>query len=345
MTDTARLGLPYVPENTLDPAAGLNLVVRDLDALVQAAVIRMDLTAPPGTSSDGDTYIVAGPATGAWAGHENAIAYFVQEGLSWVFFEAGEAVHLVLNLDDLGLYKFNPGSPGGWTLAAGLGDAPADGDRYARQDNAWVVTGAGVLVTNEDSPPTIEPQATEVIIGDGLELEVLTGGQVRLSSPGGAGGALQFVDDAVVAGAAATNITIAGLDLAADECYEVDFDIGNATASLVTVSVFFNGDTVATNYDRRISFDGAGTGTPNDAAVAGLTASSAVSGRLIIRPDFNGRPRTMVQASDGNTTGLNGQVGTHLWRTAANVTSITFNSSPASAFAIGSKVRIWKRTT
>lgn len=35
-----------------------------------------DLTAPPVSPVDGDRYIVAAPATGAWAGQEKKIAYY-----------------------------------------------------------------------------------------------------------------------------------------------------------------------------------------------------------------------------------------------------------------------------
>jgi hypothetical protein len=41
-------------------------------------------TAPPGSPADGDTYIPAATATGAWAGHENDVA--VWNGAAWVFY-------------------------------------------------------------------------------------------------------------------------------------------------------------------------------------------------------------------------------------------------------------------
>jgi hypothetical protein len=49
----------------------------------QKSVIDKDLTAPPGSPSTGDRYIVASPATGAWAGHEDDIAEW--NGASWDF--------------------------------------------------------------------------------------------------------------------------------------------------------------------------------------------------------------------------------------------------------------------
>ncbi|NIP67909.1 MAG: DUF2793 domain-containing protein, partial [Planctomycetales bacterium] len=40
----------------------------------QDGVIDKDLTAPPGSPSNGDRYIIPTGATGAWAGHETEIA-------------------------------------------------------------------------------------------------------------------------------------------------------------------------------------------------------------------------------------------------------------------------------
>jgi hypothetical protein len=42
-----------------------------------------DLSDPPGSPVVGDTYIVAGTATGAWAGKETQVA--VWDGTDWVF--------------------------------------------------------------------------------------------------------------------------------------------------------------------------------------------------------------------------------------------------------------------
>lgn len=100
-------GIPYVPEGTLDPAAGLNLAINWIDGLLQAEVISMALTAPPGGEQDGDLYIVGASPTGAWAGHALDLARFVAEGAFWQFYDAGAQVRLVLNRADSQLYHFN----------------------------------------------------------------------------------------------------------------------------------------------------------------------------------------------------------------------------------------------
>jgi hypothetical protein len=63
----------------------LNDDLNMLDGLVQIAVIDKDLLAPPGSSSDGDRYIVAGPTpTGLWAGHAGQVAHKVNG--AWTFY-------------------------------------------------------------------------------------------------------------------------------------------------------------------------------------------------------------------------------------------------------------------
>lgn len=44
---------------------------------VQLAVLDRDLGAPPGGPADGDRYIVASGATGAWSGWDGSVAYWV----------------------------------------------------------------------------------------------------------------------------------------------------------------------------------------------------------------------------------------------------------------------------
>jgi hypothetical protein len=120
---TPNTGIPYVAEGTQDPAAGLNLSLNVIDALLQTAVLNMNLTAPPGSPADGDLHIVASGATGAWAGEDNNLARYVSEGAFWQFYEAGVNVFLVLNKDDGALYAWN-GSVWDAPIAGGGGTSP-----------------------------------------------------------------------------------------------------------------------------------------------------------------------------------------------------------------------------
>lgn len=59
------------------------------DNLVQASVISSTLTSPPSGPINGDSYIIASPATGLWTGRENQIASWSTSpatGPTWQFF-------------------------------------------------------------------------------------------------------------------------------------------------------------------------------------------------------------------------------------------------------------------
>lgn len=115
MPNTPNTQIPYVPEGTLDPAAGLNDSLNVIDALLQPRVVSMALYEPPATGEDGDMYIVAATASGDWAGKENWLARYVLEGQFWQFYEPGVQVQTVVNDEDGFLYVYDTGvSPQEW---------------------------------------------------------------------------------------------------------------------------------------------------------------------------------------------------------------------------------------
>ena len=84
MANSTNLILPFIEAAQAQKHVTHNEAILALDAIVQLAVLDRDLTAPPGSPADGDRYIVAATATGAWAGQENNIAAR-QDGV-WKFF-------------------------------------------------------------------------------------------------------------------------------------------------------------------------------------------------------------------------------------------------------------------
>lgn len=124
MAVTPNRGITYVPAGTLDPAAGLNDALRQIDAQIMAIVKSMSLTAPPGSPVDGDQYIVGASATGAWSGKDKQLAQYVSTGAFWQFYTAA-SVGVVLNKADGGLYAWDftsawgPAAPGATSLTQG----------------------------------------------------------------------------------------------------------------------------------------------------------------------------------------------------------------------------------
>lgn len=108
MTDTPNLALPLIAAGQAQKHVTHNEAIRALDALVQCAVLDRDLTAPPASPADGARYIVAAPATGAWAGKAGQIAAW-QDG-AWSFF-APRPGFLAFVADEALLYVY---AGGGW---------------------------------------------------------------------------------------------------------------------------------------------------------------------------------------------------------------------------------------
>lgn len=113
MTNTINNGIPFVPENTIDPAAGLNESLLTVDALLQLAVVSVGGNTPPGSPANGARYIVGTAPTGAWSGRANQVAQRLDG--AWRFYAARYALNL------------------------------ADGLMYVRQGATWSVAAAAPL--------------------------------------------------------------------------------------------------------------------------------------------------------------------------------------------------------
>lgn len=83
MSTTPKLLLAQISQSQSQKAVTMTADLRMLDYLVQPTVINQTNTAPPGSPSDGDTYIVAASPTGAWTGQAKSIAYYNTSG--WIF--------------------------------------------------------------------------------------------------------------------------------------------------------------------------------------------------------------------------------------------------------------------
>ena len=79
---TPNLALPYIAAAQAQKHVTHNAALDRLDGLVQLSVKDRDLTAAPASPAEGDRYIVATGATGAWVGWDGDVALF--SGGAWV---------------------------------------------------------------------------------------------------------------------------------------------------------------------------------------------------------------------------------------------------------------------
>lgn len=110
---TPNLNLPELVENQAQKYLTHNQALNVLDGIVQLSVKDRDLTAPPAEPADGDRYIVAAAATGAWAGHDTQIAHYVSP-TGWQFYAPARG-WLCFVVDEMKLQIWN-GSE--WTSLA-----------------------------------------------------------------------------------------------------------------------------------------------------------------------------------------------------------------------------------
>ncbi|SIR08046.1 Protein of unknown function [Paracoccus thiocyanatus] len=74
---TAHLALPFIMAAQAQKHITHNEALQLLDGIVQLAVLDRDRAAPPASPAEGDRYIPASGATGAWAGWDGSIAYWI----------------------------------------------------------------------------------------------------------------------------------------------------------------------------------------------------------------------------------------------------------------------------
>ncbi|MCA3555313.1 DUF2793 domain-containing protein [Aestuariivirga sp.] len=83
MSDTPLLSLPLLAAAQAQKHVTHNEALLRLDALIHLSIISRSLAAPPAAPADGDRYLVAAAATGAWAGQQGLVA-LAQAG-GWAF--------------------------------------------------------------------------------------------------------------------------------------------------------------------------------------------------------------------------------------------------------------------
>lgn len=111
MTTTPKLGITLIEQSQSQKEVTANTAFARLDAM-QAGVLDKDLSTPPGSPAEGDSYIVGASATGDWTGKEKQIAYYSS---GWQFISPVEGMTLWV-VDEFLLYSY---SSGDWVQSVG----------------------------------------------------------------------------------------------------------------------------------------------------------------------------------------------------------------------------------
>lgn len=153
MTTTPILALEELASAQAIPEVTVNESVRWLEFFgTGGKVLDRGLAAPPGSPADGDCYLVAASATGAWAGHVGDIAMFLST--AWAFKDAKEGMRLYVADEDVTIVY----DGAAWSSVSGTTYT----DEQARDAiGAALVAGPGVSIVVNDAGDTITITATK----------------------------------------------------------------------------------------------------------------------------------------------------------------------------------------
>lgn len=121
-------------------------------------VINRTTTTPPSSPANGDTYLVATGATGAWAGKDKMLASYTARG--WVFL-APNTYDIVYSVADAGYYFYNASAV--WTSglpALTIGDNTVSPAKFK-----YAKFGLGVVNQTTNTPPSSPSDGDAYIIG------------------------------------------------------------------------------------------------------------------------------------------------------------------------------------
>jgi hypothetical protein len=147
MSTTARLSLPYIAPQQAQKQVTYNASMALLDQLVQPAVKSRTTTTPPGSPAEGDTYVVAPSATGAWTGKDGKLAAWLSG--AWSFTAPAEGwTSYVADTTEIAVFKSGAWTSfvttGGTSLAKlGINAAADLTNRLAVGSDASLFTHAG----------------------------------------------------------------------------------------------------------------------------------------------------------------------------------------------------------
>src|SRR3954463_8097550 len=147
MSDTTpRVALPLLAAAQAQKHVTHNEALLELDALLATVVLDRNLSTPPATPTDGDTYLVKATGTGMWTGQDGKLASAIDGG--WRFYAPFEGLTAYV-ADEAKLIFYNGSAWVDFVSAVPLENVPILGvNATADSTNKLTVASAAVLFNN-----------------------------------------------------------------------------------------------------------------------------------------------------------------------------------------------------
>ena len=151
MPDTERLKLPLLAVAQAQKEMTHNEALTLLDAAVQATVVSVAPATVPATPVPGQCWIVGVAATGAWAGHDGALATWTAGGWRFVAPFLGMAVWSLADNAPVRRMSF------GWYPGAVIG-------HWLEINGAQVVSGRRPAIADPSGGTTVDAEARATLV-------------------------------------------------------------------------------------------------------------------------------------------------------------------------------------
>jgi len=198
------MGLTDLVEAQALASARMNKNMRIMEAMVNLAIIDRDLTAPPGSESDGDCYLVASGGTGDWSGEDGNIAIF-SSTLGYLFQTPFEGVagrvqdeNIRIEYDGAAWQTITTGAQA--KQAVVRLDSPANGDQVPLFYTLKAVTISSVRSVVEGGTPSCEWNIMHNSTRNAAGTQVFTADQTTTSETTGDVDSSGFNDETIPAG-------------------------------------------------------------------------------------------------------------------------------------------------
>lgn len=147
MTDTTpRVRAPLLAAAQAQKHVTHNEALLQFDALLCARILDRDLSDPPASPADGDTYLVKATGTGTWAGQDGNIAYAIDSG--WRFYAPFEGLSAFI-ADESVMLVYASGAWVDWASVLDLQNVPLLGvNTAADATNKLAVKSSALLFDN-----------------------------------------------------------------------------------------------------------------------------------------------------------------------------------------------------